>query len=96
MPWFSEIRLDAVFAIALGMRITVNPSVSNQKSFTHTQASLISPCPRHGTPSQKPRLSSSPFIRLIDPMIWSGRSIKRSVQCQASPLSAWGSAMSRQ
>ena len=68
MPCFSEMRRDAVFAIAFGTRSTWNFSVLNQKSVTASLASVISPWPCQGRPSQKPRFSCSPRIRLMDPI----------------------------
>ena len=89
MPCFSEMRRDAALAIAFGTRSTGNFSTSNQKSVTASLASVISPWPCHGSPSQKPRFSS-PRIRLMrcrsaDPDSFSGGSTRSNARRGPSP-----------
>jgi hypothetical protein len=69
MPCRFEIRLDDVLSTALATRSSGKARASNQKSLTHTQASLMNPWPCQGKPSQNPRWVPSPCLRLMDPMI---------------------------
>jgi hypothetical protein len=91
MPCFSETRRDAALAIAFGTRSTGNFSVLNQKSVTASAASVISPCPCHGSPSQKPRFSS-PSIRPMLPISCRGSTFRKIDQVQCSPRAIAGSA----